>query len=126
MSQWLFDELEVGDAAVLARLRQRGEVAVDAVVVRFARIQAHRAEVVDAELLRAEALPADQRLEVVDEGRHCRLGIRAGLFEKPTGAETQRRNAGATFACTWVRFRGGLWRVVLTPEQWATYHRETL
>ena len=22
--------------------------------------------------------------------------------------------------------RGGLWRVVLTPEQWATYHRETL
>ena len=21
---------------------------------------------------------------------------------------------------------GGLWRVVLTPEQWATYHRETL
>jgi hypothetical protein len=50
----------------------------------------------------------------------------------PTGrvarhiAEAQRRNAGATFACTWVRFRGGLWRVVLTPEQWATYHRETL
>ena len=34
--------------------------------------------------------------------------------------------AVATFACTWVRFRGGLWRVVLTPEQWATYHRETL
>ena len=46
--------------------------------------------------------------------------------EKPTGAEAQRVNAGATFACTWVRFRGGLWRVVLTPEQWATYHRETL
>ena len=46
--------------------------------------------------------------------------------DRPTSAETQRRNAGATFACTWVRFRGGLWRVVLTPEQWATYHRETL
>ena len=46
--------------------------------------------------------------------------------EKPNGAEAQRVNAGATFACTWVRFRGGLWRVVLTPEQWATYHRETL
>ena len=48
-----------------------------------------------------------------------------GTWE-PTGAEAQRVNAGATFACTWVRFRGGLWRVVLTPEQWATYHRETL
>ena len=23
-------------------------------------------------------------------------------------------------------FEAGLWRVVLTPEQWATYHRETL
>ena len=23
-------------------------------------------------------------------------------------------------------FEGGLWRVVLTPEQWATCHRETL
>ena len=52
--------------------------------------------------------------------------VARAVREKPTGAEAQRRNAGATFACTWVRFRGGLWRVVLTPEQWATYHRETL
>ena len=52
--------------------------------------------------------------------------VARAVREKPTGAELQRRNAGATFACTWVRFRGGLWRVVLTPEQWATYHRETL
>ena len=52
--------------------------------------------------------------------------VARAVREKPTGAETQRRNAGVTFACTWVRFRGGLWRVVLTPEQWATYHRETL
>jgi hypothetical protein len=39
--------------------------------------------------------------------------------EKPDGAERQRRNAGAAHAATLVRFRGGCWRVVLTPEQWA-------
>ena len=44
--------------------------------------------------------------------------------EKPVEAEAQRERAGATFAATWVRLRGGVWRVVLTPEQWATYQRE--
>ena len=50
------------------------------------------------------------------------------LLSKVTLAALLRleSEAVATFACTWVRFRGGLWRVVLTPEQWATYHRETL
>lgn len=50
--------------------------------------------------------------------------VRAAAVTKPRGAEAQRCNAGATFAATFVRFRGGVWRVVLTPEQWATYHRE--
>lgn len=45
--------------------------------------------------------------------------------EKPVEAEAQRGRAGATFACTWVRLRGGVWRVVLTPEQWAMYTRES-
>jgi hypothetical protein len=31
---------------------------------------------------------------------------------------------GATFAATFVRLRGGEYRVVLTPEQWATLWRE--
>ena len=39
--------------------------------------------------------------------------------EKPQGAEQQRLNAQAPHAATLVRFRGGTWRVVLTPEQWA-------
>lgn len=52
--------------------------------------------------------------------------VARAVREKPNGAEAQRVNAEATFACTWVRFRGGTWRPVLTPEQWATYHRETL
>jgi hypothetical protein len=30
------------------------------------------------------------------------------------------------FAATFVRLRGGEYRVVLTPEQWATYWREAL
>ncbi len=39
--------------------------------------------------------------------------------EKPAGAEQQRHHAKAAHAATFVRFRGGTWRVVLTPEQWA-------
>ena len=39
--------------------------------------------------------------------------------EKPLGAERQRRNACSDHATTFVRFRGGSWRCVLTPEQWA-------
>lgn len=42
---------------------------------------------------------------------------------KPGEAEQQRVNAGATFAATFCRIRGGRWVVAMTPEQWATYHR---
>ena len=45
-------------------------------------------------------------------------GARAAR-EKPAAAERQRHHAAAPHAATLVRFRGGLWRVVLTPEQWA-------
>jgi len=41
------------------------------------------------------------------------------MREKPLGAERQRRNGRLLHAATLVRFRGGTWRVVLTPEQWA-------
>lgn len=44
--------------------------------------------------------------------------------EKPIGCEAQREHAGEPFAATFIRFRGGSWRVVLTPEQWAAYARE--
>ena len=46
------------------------------------------------------------------------------IREKPLGAEQQRINAGATFAVTAVRLRGGTWRMVMTPEQWCTLIRE--
>ncbi len=45
--------------------------------------------------------------------------VRAAAVAKPRGAEQQRQNAGARHAATMVRFRGGTWRVILTPEQWA-------
>ena len=39
---------------------------------------------------------------------------------KPREVETQRENARVDFATTMVRFRGGQWRHVLTPEQFNT------
>jgi hypothetical protein len=47
--------------------------------------------------------------------------VRAALRQKPLGAEQQRINDRAVFAATFLRLRGGLWRVALTPEQWAVY-----
>jgi len=52
--------------------------------------------------------------------------IARAVREKPLEAEEQRKRAGATFAVTAVRLRGGEYRYVLTPSQWATYAREVL
>ena len=49
----------------------------------------------------------------------------AAVSQKPLGAEAQRVNAGAGYAATFVRIRGGTWRVVLTPEQWCAYVQAT-
>jgi hypothetical protein len=45
----------------------------------------------------------------------------AAARTKPEEAALQSVHAGAPFAATLVRFRGGTWRVVLTPQQWAAY-----
>ena len=50
--------------------------------------------------------------------------VAVAVVRKPLEVEVQSRNAGTTFAATFVRVRGGTWRVVLTPEQWATMWRE--
>lgn len=52
--------------------------------------------------------------------------VAAMVSQKPLGAEVQRVNAGAGYAVTFVRIRGGIWRAVLTPEQWVAYHQATL
>jgi hypothetical protein len=46
--------------------------------------------------------------------------------EKPVQAELERERAETTFVVTLVRLRGGVWRVVMTPEQFATWAREAL
>lgn len=50
--------------------------------------------------------------------------VAVGVVRKPLEADAQARNAGVPFAATFLRVRGGTWRVVLTPEQWATLWRE--
>jgi hypothetical protein len=44
--------------------------------------------------------------------------------EKPLECERQRRLAGEPFCATFVRLKGGTYRVVMTPEQFATWYRE--
>lgn len=48
-----------------------------------------------------------------------RKDVAATVRSKPVEAEVQRRRRGCTFAATFVRLRGGEYRVVLTPEQFA-------
>jgi hypothetical protein len=43
---------------------------------------------------------------------------------KPLECELQRANAGVPFAATFVRLRGGDYRVVMTPEQFFVLWRE--
>jgi len=43
---------------------------------------------------------------------------------KPVECDEQRVRAGARWAATFVRLQGGVYRVVLTPEQWAAYWHE--
>lgn len=52
--------------------------------------------------------------------------VTRAIRQKPVEAEQQRINAGATFAATLVRLRGGDWRVVMTPDHFATWCREAL
>jgi hypothetical protein len=50
--------------------------------------------------------------------------VSVAVVRKPVEADEQARRAGDTFSATFVRIRGGTWRVVMTPEMWATYWRE--
>ena len=68
----------------------------------------------------------DTVIQIVDSADKTRA-----IREKPLEAERQRMHAECLtseyrpyFAATFVRLRGGDYRVVLTPEQWALYWRE--
>ena len=43
---------------------------------------------------------------------------------KPEQVDDQRARAGTDFAATFIRLKGGQYRVVLTVEQWAEYWRQ--
>lgn len=48
------------------------------------------------------------------------------IREKVPASEQQQLNAGATFGASFIRFRGGMYRVVLSVPQWGTYAREAM
>jgi Holliday junction resolvase len=47
----------------------------------------------------------------------------AAVRTKPLEAETQRERAQVSYVATFVKLPRAGWRVVLTPEQWATLAR---
>lgn len=55
-----------------------------------------------------------------------RKDVAHAVRHKPLECEVQRARDGAVFAATFIRLRGGEYRVVLTPEQWAAYAREVM
>lgn len=59
---------------------------------------------------------------VIQVGNIARLS--EALREKPKEAERQREVAGVDFAATFLRLRGGDYRVVLTVEQFCALWRE--
>lgn len=63
----------------------------------------------------------DTVVQVVSRGTDV---VAVGVVRKPLEAELQRERAGVPFAVTFLRVRGGTWRCVMTPEQWATLWRE--
>lgn len=62
-------------------------------------------------------------VSVVNYGRR---DLATAIRRKPLECEEQRRRRGCDFAATFVRLQGGDYRVVLTPEQWATMWREAV
>lgn len=55
-----------------------------------------------------------------------RKDVAAAVRAKPVECEMQRERRGCEFAATFVRLRGGEYRVVMTPEQWAAMWLEAV
>lgn len=53
-----------------------------------------------------------------------RKDVATAVRVKPAECELQRRRRNVQFAATFVRLRGGDYRVVMTPEQFASLWRE--
>lgn len=48
------------------------------------------------------------------------------MREKPVACELQQANEGATFGVSFIRTQRGIWRAVMTINQWSTYQREVM
>ena len=70
---------------------------------------------------KAEREAAELLTEVT--GFDCQRNLSAGI---PGDVGVQRENAGVDFVASMVRFRGGQWRMVLTPEQFNTLLQRAL
>lgn len=56
----------------------------------------------------------------------ARKDVADAVRNKPLEAERQRVQANQPFACTFLRIRGGDYRVVMTPDQFASLWREAI
>ena len=50
--------------------------------------------------------------------------VASAVRTKPVDCEIQQARAGSTFGVSAIRLRGGDWRFVMTPQQFATLWRE--
>lgn len=64
----------------------------------------------------------DTCIQVADRPSDILRAVR----EKPVECELQRQQMGATFAASFIRFRGGDYRVVMTTDQFCTWWREAV
>jgi hypothetical protein len=61
---------------------------------------------------------------------HCAIQVAnwtdvvQALRVKPPAADIQAMNAGVPLSATFLRLRGGEFRVAMTVDMWATYYRE--
>ncbi len=56
----------------------------------------------------------------------ARADLATAIREKLPEVEQQRQRAGATYSAVFARRRGGEWVVVMTPEMFCSFVRETL
>jgi hypothetical protein len=52
--------------------------------------------------------------------------VSVGVVRKPLEAEAQAINGKLTHSVVMLRVRGGTWRMIMTPEAWATMWREAM
>jgi Holliday junction resolvase len=104
------------------RKGDRAELEVQALLRDHLGVHARRAFGAGRGLDEGDVVGVPHTVVQVVNSKHVADAVR----NKPLEAEAQRENARQPFAATFVRLRGGDYRVVLTPEQWFAMYREAL